>query len=139
MPIIFSSEQDYQLFLKEHKNRGFYQTENYGFIKDKTDTEPVQRPLGILILSYLMVFQSLFIFYLLYSEVVPYFLTNTFITLYLEILIVLQFILPYGLLRGKTWAYMFSGIVFILMIPIGLVYLYYLTRPSVQAYFHIDS
>ena len=44
-------------------------------------------------------------------------------------------ILPYGLLRGRGWAWTVGGILYTLSIPIGLVFLYYLTRPHVKEYF----
>jgi hypothetical protein len=135
MPLIFSNEDDYALFLKDHLKEKQYQTEqmeNPGTIEEYSS---MQRPRGITILSTLLIVQALVIILLLFLNLIPVYFTSTPFLLYFGILIILQVILPIGIYEGKPWAYTFSGILFVLMIPLGLIYLYYFTRPEVRAFF----
>jgi hypothetical protein len=54
---------------------------------------------------------------------------------YISIFIISALILPYGFLKGKQWSWTIGGILFALSIPIGLIFLYYITRPNVKIYF----
>ena len=58
-----------------------------------------------------------------------------FAFIYLMGMIFLFILITYGYILRKNWAYTLSGIIFILAIPIGLFFLFYLTRPHVKAYF----
>ncbi|MGF3554180.1 MAG: hypothetical protein ACQXXF_02745 [Thermoplasmatota archaeon] len=54
---------------------------------------------------------------------------------YVSIFILSALILPYGFLKGKGWAWTIGGALFAFSIPIGLIFLFYITRPHVKKYF----
>ena len=81
-----------------------------------------------------MIFQAIFAIFLYYTiggSNIPAWLW----IYYIIIFVISAIILPYGLIKGKGWAWTFGGMLFALSIPIGLIFLYYLTRPHVKAYF----
>lgn len=54
---------------------------------------------------------------------------------YLFIFILYALILPYGFINGKKWSWTVGGFLYAISIPIGLIFLYYLTRPHVKKFF----
>ena len=133
MPIIFDSEKDYKNFLKS-KNLKEERIEKK--IEHKTKkVQKTTRPFGITILSIILIFEAffaIFLYYLLLGVQV-----HTLIWIYYVSIFILQAILlPYGLINGKGWAWTIGGILFALSIPIGLIFLYYLTRPNVRKFYN---
>ena len=91
-------------------------------------------PAGIIILSTIMLLQailSIYLYYTLGGTRIPIWLWVYYITIF----VISAIILPYGLIIGKGWAWTCGGILFALSIPVGLIFLYYITRPHVRAYF----
>lgn len=129
MPIIFDSEKEYLKFLesksfkKEIKNN----TKHIKQLKTK-------RPLGVIILVVLIIIQAIFTIFIYYSFNVSY--INIWLWIYYIIVFLISaIILPYGLLTGKGWSWTIGGMLFALSIPIGLIFLYYITRPHVKRFF----
>ncbi|MEA2055640.1 MAG: hypothetical protein U9O49_02265 [Candidatus Thermoplasmatota archaeon] len=162
MPIIFDSEDEYKKFLaslskdkearvekpgqvvedkieNEHVKLTKNEKQLLEFLNEPTKEKPTEthrpsRPLGVTILSFIMIVNAIFIVCLYYS------LMSVNIVLwlwayYIIVFIISAIILPYGLLKGKEWAWTIGAILYALSIPIGLFFLYYLTRPHVKAYF----
>ena len=135
MPIIFDSEKEYKKFLQSKSLK----EKTSKKIKEETkkeDKKPLKykRPLGVTVVVFVMIFEALVTIYLYYN------LVGLGVTAWLWIYYITMFsisaiILPYGLLKGRGWAWTIGGILFALSIPIGLIFLYYLTRPHVRAYF----
>lgn len=134
MPIFFDNENEYQKFLKG-KSLG-----KKSIVDKKNEIHKVKIsrrnkcPLGVIILSFILIFEAIlaiYLYYILASEQIPLGLWIYYITIF----VISAIILPYGLLKGKSWAWTLGGMLFALSIPIGLVFLYYLTRPHVKAYF----
>ena len=98
--------------------------------QNQAKNDPQESPFSLL-----LIIQAVLILFFLYTGIIPDAFTDTPFLIYFGILILLQLILPIGLYEGRPWAYTFSGILFILMIPLGLIYLYYFTRPHVRAFF----
>ena len=134
MPIIFDSETDYKKFIK-------------GKLKDKKSIDPtekekkiikknqkIKRPFGIIILVLTIILIAIFQIYLYYTYI-GFNVTNLLWIYYIIIFVISAIILPIGLLKGSSWAWTFSGILFAMSIPIGLIFLYYITRPHVKAFF----
>ena len=132
MPIIFDSEEEYKKFLKSKS----IEEPNNEIKEKKLDKKQIkhERPLGVTILVFIMIFEAIFTIFLYYFLGMIY--TNVWLWIYyITIFVISAIILPYGILKGKGWAWTIGGILFALSIPIGLIFLYYLTRPHVKAYF----
>ena len=132
MPIIFDSEEEYKKFLKSKS----IEEPNNEVKEKKLDIKEIKhdRPLGVTILAFIMIFEAIFTVFLYYFLGVIY--TNAWLWIYyITVFVISAIILPYGILKGKSWAWTIGGILFALSIPIGLIFLYYLTRPHVKTYF----
>ena len=132
MPIIFDSEIDYKKFLKEKLsekkiNRNFQEE-----IKEKSIKK--KRPLGVTILVFIIILEAVVSIYL-YYELLWVKVTTLLWIYYISIFVLSAIILPYGFLKGRGWAWTFGGLLFALSIPIGLIFLFYITRPHIKAYF----
>ena len=132
MPIIFDSEKEYDKFLKSKSLKKTFEKE-----AKKVDIKPLkqERPLGVTILAFIMVFEAIFTIFLYYK------LGGLNISIwlwiyYMIVFIISAIILPYGLIKGKGWAWTVGGMLFAFSVPIGLIFLYYLTRPHVKVYFN---
>jgi len=129
-PIIFDSEVEYKKFLENiPKKETEIKPEG---IKEKSLRRKL--PAGIIILSIIMILQavlSIYLYYTLGGSRIPIWLWVYYITIF----VISAIILPYGLIKGKVWAWTLGGILFALSIPVGLIFLYYITRPQVRAYF----
>jgi hypothetical protein len=130
MPIIFDGEKDYKEFLKSKKLK----MDKKDLKKEEIKKLNKERPVGILILVTIMILEAIFTLYLYYILEVPFIHIGLWIY-YLTIFLISAIILPYGLIKGKGWAWTLGGILFAISIPIGLIFLYYITRPNVRAYF----
>ena len=129
MPIIFDSEEEYKKFLENipKKQEEILQKNSEKNIKHEL-------PVGVLILATVTVLQavlSIYLYYTLGGAQIPLWLWTYYITIF----VISAIILPYGLIRGKGWSWTLGGILFGLSIPIGLIFIYYITRPHVKAYF----
>jgi len=135
MPIIFDKEKDYQEFLKniklnkKEKNEKIFNMEN-----QKNNNILLKPPIGIIILSIIMIFQAIFSIYIYYITV-GIGVTIWLWIYYISVFVISAIILPYGFLKGRSWAWTVGGILFAMSIPIGLIFLYYLTRPKVKIFF----
>ena len=129
MPIIFDSEREYKEFLKE-----VLPTKKT--IEDSTEEKLVkrERPAGVAILVFVLILEAIIGIYLYYN-LLGFKVTTLLWIYYISIFWISAIVLPYGLLKGKGWAWTVGGLLFALSIPIGLVFLYYLTRPHVKAFF----
>ena len=132
MPIIFDSEIDYKKFLKEKLsekkiNRNFQEE-----IKEKSIKK--KRPLGVTILVFIIILEAVVSIYL-YYELLWVKVTTLLWIYYISIFVLSAIILPYGFLKGRPWAWTIGGVLFALSIPIGLIFLFYITRPNVKTYF----
>jgi hypothetical protein len=129
MPIIFDSEKEYQKFLKE---KIFKKTTNLNFEEDKIVKQ--KRPLGLTILSIIIILQAIVSIYLYYQLL--WVRVNNFLWIYyISIFIISAIVLPYGFLKGRQWAWTIGGALFALSIPVGLIFLFYITRPHIKSYF----
>ena len=90
--------------------------------------------MGVLILAFIMVIQAIFSILIYYSFFSSHILSILWLY-YIIIFIISAIILPLGLIKGRGWAWTIGSALFALSIPIGLIFLYYLTRPEVRAYF----
>jgi len=131
MPIIFDSEKEYDKFLKSKSLKKTVEKET-----KKEEIKPLkhERPFGVTILACIMVFEAIFTIFLYYK------LGGLYISIwlwiyYMIVFIISAIILPYGLIKGKGWAWTVGGMLFAFSVPIGLIFLYYLTRPHVKVYF----
>ena len=134
MPIYFDNENEYKKFLKEKSLEKTIIDKNKIEKNKVKPLEKTERPKGVTVLSIIMIFEAIFAIYLYYvisNEQIPIALWIYYITVF----VISAIILPYGLIKGRGWAWTLGGIFFALSIPIGLVFLYYLTRPHVKAYF----
>lgn len=136
MPIIFNSEQDYINFLK-HKSFEKKSNKSFEEIKEKPKKILIQkRPIGISILSIVLILLaviSILLYYALLAKRPPTLLWIYYISIFL----ISAVILPYGFIKRKVWSWTVGGMLFALSIPIGLIFLYYLTRPHVKEYFEV--
>ncbi len=134
MPIIFDSEKDYKNFLKglDEKPSDLKKADRE---PQKSKSDKVhKRPLGINILVLFLIVQALAAIYIYYDIIG--FENATFLWIYyFSVLVLSAIILPYGLLAGKSWGWALAGFMFAISIPIGLVFLYYITRPHVKAFY----
>lgn len=132
MPIMFDSPKEYQKFLKAHKKDKPLKSD---IQKEKTKKiTQVKRPIGIIILALVMILEALLSIYF-YYRFVGFDTTLWLWIYYIAIFSLSAIILPYGLIRGRGWAWTVGGVLFALSIPLGLIFLYYLTRPHVKEYF----
>jgi hypothetical protein len=129
--IIFDSEEDYKKFLKSKSKVKIQKKE---INKKEKPALKNKRPTGIIILSFIMVFEAFFSIYIYYS-LFGFNIVSWLWIYYIIIFLISAVILPINLLRGKPWAWTIGSALFALSIPIGLIFLYYLTRPHVKAYF----
>jgi hypothetical protein len=129
MPIIFDSEKEYLKFL-ESKSFKIKMKNNKKHIKQlKTE-----RPFGVIVLVFLIIIQAIFTIFIYYSFSFSY--INAWLWIYYIIVFLISaIILPYGLFTGKGWSWTIGGMLFALSIPIGLFFLYYITRPHVKRFF----
>jgi len=131
MPIIFDSEEEYNNFLK---SKSIKRIPKKKLTIEKKQLVKNKRPLGVSIVTFFMFFEAIFSLFLYYS------LQGSFISIWLWMYYIIIFfisalVLPYGLIKGKSWAWTIGSSLFALSIPIGLIFLYYLTRPHVKTYF----
>ena len=133
-PIILDSEKDYINFLKNVKQKQKNKPKKEVIIKGKNKNIKTERPFGLTILTIIIILQALLAIYF-YYEFVGFDNTIWLWIYYIVIFTISAIILPYGLLLGRSWAWTLGGMLFALSIPIGLVFLYYITRPYVKKYF----
>lgn len=134
MPIIFDSEKEYKSFLK---GKSLEQKPVRGLEEKKDKSEKIlkpKRPIGVNILAFVLILLAVIAIYLYYTLLGAHPPTLLWIY-YVSIFVISAIILPYGLLKGEGWAWTIGGMLFALSIPIGLIFLYYLTRPHVKEYF----
>ena len=129
MPIIFDSEEEYKKFLSEKNLKKKSNQKN-----EDEEFKNQQRPIGLVILSIIIILIAIISIYL-YYHLLLFDVNNLLWIYYISIFILSALILPYGFFRGRTWALIIGTILFFLAIPIGLFFLYYITRPRVKAYF----
>lgn len=134
MPIIFDSEKEYKKFLvskifKEEKKEIPEKSK-------KKEGKPIkiERPLIVTFLAFINIFLAVFTIYLYYS-LIGFENISLLWIYYIAVFSLSAIILPYGFLRGRGWAWTIGGLLYALSIPIGLIFLYYLTRPHVKIYF----
>jgi len=100
-----------------------------------------KRPYGLIILVFITIFYAMALSIVIISY--PLVLLNPDIEIlfwiysgvFLLVSIFSIIAIPYGFLKGKGWVYTLAGTLFILALPFGLFFLYYLTRPHVKAHF----
>ena len=131
MPIIFDSEEEYKKFLQSKSLKEKIKEE---LKKEHKKPLKLERPLGVTILTFIMILEAVIAIYLYYNLLGTRLHTLLWIY-YISIFLISAIILPYGFLKGRDWAWTIGGVLFALSIPIGLIFLYYLTRPHVKAYF----
>jgi len=143
MPLIFNTETDYKNFLsrKSIEKKPMIFKENK--IKKEKEKQKIKRPIGIILLAFILILIALISLYLYYSIYLYYnlfgFNTTTLLWIYyISIFVVSAIILPYGLLKGSGWAWTISAILFAMSIPIGLIFLYYITRPHIRTFYGKD-
>lgn len=111
---------------------------------DKNHSEPLKqkRPYGLIILVFITIFYAMLLTAWIISY--PYALgLNVHMwlwvygVLFLSVSVFSIIAIPYGFLKGKEWTYTLAGTLFIFALPLGLLFLYYLTRPHVKAHFGI--
>ena len=129
MPIIFDSEEEYRKFLKEKTSE---KTQSLNLKENKNIK--LKRPIGLTILSIIIILQAIFSI-LLYYQLLRVKVIDFLWIYYISIFIISALILPYGFLKGKKWAWTIGGGLFALSIPIGLIFLFYITRPHIKIYF----
>jgi len=129
MPIIFDSEKEYKKFLESKS----FKVKIKNNMKHNKQLK-AKLPLGVIILTVLIIIQAIFTILLYYAFNISY--VNTWLWIYYIIVFLISaIILPYGLITGKGWAWTIGGMLFALSIPIGLIFLYYITRPHVKRFF----
>ena len=129
MPIIFDSEKEYKKFLESKSLKEKIKNNMKHNKQLKTEL-----PLGVIILTVLIIIQAIFTVLLYYTFNISY--VNTWLWVYYIIVFLISaIILPYGLITGKSWAWTIGGMLFALSIPIGLIFLYYITRSHVKRFF----
>jgi len=132
MPIIFDSEKEYKNFLKEKLSEKKLSED----LKEEKKEKPVEnkRPLGVTILVFVIILEAIVSIYL-YFELLWVRVTTLLWIYYISVFLLSAIILPYGFLKGRGWAWTFGGMLFAFSIPVGLIFLFYITRPHVKAYF----
>lgn len=135
MLIIFDSEKEYKKFLesKSLTKKNGKKIKEGAKKKAKTPLK-YERPLTVTILAFIMIFLALFTIYLYYS-LIGFRIISWLWIYYIAVFSISAIILPYGFLKGRGWAWTIGGMLYALSIPVGLIFLYYLTRPHVKEYF----
>jgi len=134
MPIIFDSEKEYKKFLKG-KSLGKKSLKSLEEIKDKPKKIlKRERPIGVSILAFVLILLAVISIYFYITLLAARPPTLLWIY-YISIFVISAVILPHGFIKRKGWSWTVGGVLFALSIPIGLIFLYYLTRPHVKAYF----
>jgi hypothetical protein len=134
MPIIFDSEIDYKKFIKGKTKIMSSSDSTDTEKKHKRKKEKIKRPIGVIFLVITIILIAIFQIYLYYTYI-GFNVTNLLWIYYLIVFVISAVILPFGLLKGSGWAWTFSGILFAMSIPIGLIFLYYITRPHVKEFY----
>ena len=165
MPLIFNSEKEYKKFLEglskdqegkvgkpekiaeEPVKLTEKEKELLEFLNESSEEKPSEplkqkRPYGLIILVFITIFYAMLLTVWITSY--PYALgLNVHMWLWIYGIIFLSvsvfsiIAIPYGFLKGKEWTYTLAGTLFIFALPLGLFFLYYLTRPHVKAHFGI--
>jgi len=134
MPIIFDSEVEYKKFLegklKEKKSKQIKKKEK----EKKEEKQIIKRPVGVTLLAFILILIAIITIYV-YLNLPGSNVTSFIWIYYISNFVLSAIILPYGLIKGREWAWTVSGILFAMSIPIGLIFLYYITRPHVRAFF----
>jgi|GEM_PF-822704 len=133
MPLIFNSEEDYKKFLSGLK---IEKTEKH-LEQSSSEKESLpfnSRPKGLLLLSALLIIETIIALFLFLSYPSLIQFTNVPGVIYLSMFMLTGIILPIGFLTGSSWSYTLGGFLFIFTIPFNLPLLYYLTRPHVKNY-----
>lgn len=135
MPIIFDTEKEYKKFLesKSQKKKGKEASKDITKKEDKKIVKH-ERPLTVTFLAIIMIVLEIFTISLYIGSVGFQFISWLWIY-YITVFTISAIILPYGFIKGRGWAWTLGGILYALSIPIGLIFLYYLTRPHVREYF----
>jgi hypothetical protein len=135
MPIFFDSEKEYKKFL-ESKSLTKKTGKKFKEEAKKKAKRPLkyERPLTVTILAFIMIFLALFTIYLYYS-LIGFRIISWLWIYYIAVFSISAIILPYGFIKGRGWAWTIGGMLYALSIPVGLIFLYYLTRPHVKEYF----
>ena len=134
MPLIFDSDKEYEKFLEGLAKDKECKEEDFKQVEQKVEKQVIKnRPMGITILSLIMILDAIFVI-ILYYYIVGFGNISWWIY-YIVVFLISAVILPYGLMKGKPWAWTIGGMLYALSIPLGLVFLYYITRPHVRAYF----
>ncbi|KYK32792.1 MAG: hypothetical protein AYK22_06970 [Thermoplasmatales archaeon SG8-52-3] len=137
MPIIFDSETDYKNFIKgKIKDKKLKENKENDIIVKKKK-QKIKRPFGINILVSILILQALISAYI-YYYIVGIEGTISLWIYYIAIFSISAIILPYGLLKGRGWAWTLGGIMFAMSIPTGIIFFYYITRPHVRVFFGKD-
>ncbi len=131
MPIIFDTEKEYNKFLK---SKSLKKTPKKELKIEKITKLKHERPPGIILLVLIMIIEAIFTIFL-YLKLGGLYISIWLWIYYITVFLISAIILPYGLLKGKGWAWTIGGLLFAFSIPIGLIFLYYLTRPHVKLYF----
>jgi len=134
MPIIFDSEIDYKKFLKI-KSKDIKSTDiKKKELKKEKIKEKIKRPMGVNFLVLILILEAIITVYIYYN-LIGFKVATLLWIYYVSIFMISAILLPYGLLKGREWAWTFGGILFAMSIPIGLIFLYYITRPNVRTFF----
>jgi hypothetical protein len=134
MPIIFDCEKDYKEFIKgKIKDKEITEIKEKD-LKSKKKKQKIKRPIGIICLVITIILIALIEVYIYYNYI-GFNVTNLLWIYYISVFVISAIVLPYGLLKGSGWAWTFAGILFAMSIPIGLIFLYYITRPHVRAFY----
>ena len=163
-PIILNSEKDYEKFLeglskdqkekktsneKNLKDETYEMTEKekeiYDFLDEpeKKKTFKEKKPYGLIILVFITLIYAVGITSQLFS--IPLLILEgelyqqLIVSLYLLAIVLVTILIIYGFISRKRWTYSLAGTLFILGIPIGLFFLFYLTRPHVKNYFKVTG
>ena len=159
MPLIFYSKKEYENFIEKlsqektdsqskndeiddlsEKDKDFIKFAKES-LKEEEKQKRQKRPYGLIILVfitlfYTIIFSSSLLFYPVMVFNLPIqILMSLFGVILLSVSVLSIVAIPYGFLKGKSWAYTLSGLLFVIALPIGLIFLYYLTRPHVKAHF----
>jgi hypothetical protein len=159
MPVIFDTEEEYQRFITEIKSGDIDSKNSRPLTENEQDIvsyakeditiendETIDKRPYILVVLLLVTFVYLLFF--IPSVILPLlliydsslgFIVGSFTILFICCFLFALLLVPYGYLKRKTWAYTVSGFLFILAMPIGLIFLYYLTRPHVKSFFQKES
>ena len=137
MPIIFNTEKDYKNFLQELGVKNI-QTKKTPVekTKEKPKTQNKKIPKEVTILTVIMILNAV-LNLIFYYYTIGFQTINPLWIYYIIIFIISAVLLPMGLLTQKKWAWTAAGVLFALSIPIGLIFLYILTRDPVKNYFGI--